>query len=469
MAIEITFPKDSLKKLNTGVRKIYNIIKTTIGPKGNIVVKDNLNLNTGKEILDAITLFDQFENVAVEFLSDLVSSIEEEVADGTKTAIIIFSNLFFDMYRLINRGYLRSEIEDSINNIKNEVKLHFAAITTSITDPEILGAVIDGHSFNLAYSNLITEVLSQYNNIGITVEPSKDDLTYTLQKGITLGSGFLSLQMVKDINNYQTILKKPLVILLEQNSELPVILSRSKEPLLLLMNDVDNESINLINKNLANSKREIVAIKVDPLDPLLEDIVILGNLKNIQGYFQGIVNEVIVSKDRTIIINNSYNQAYLETLQNSLLNLKGRAQLDLRTRIGSLSQGIVNISAPENNIASLERALISISNANLYGTVLGEGLGYVKVARYLDSKEFSGYDKIIRDILIDALYRPYEFILQNGGISSKNYSPYDFALGKFVNSEYFQIFDSLKVVETVIINSLEMLKRFLRYNIIIID
>src|SRR5690554_5977810 len=196
MAINITFPRESLKNLNIGIRKVYNIIKTTIGPKGNIVVKDNNNLNTGKEILDAITLVDQFQNVSVQFLSDLVNNIETEVSDGTKTAIIIFSNMFFDLYRLVNKGYSRMKIGKSIDNIKSEVRTHFDTITRNISDPDILGAVIHAHTFNPQLGELITKILFQYDNIGIKVTASEESFAYDLQKGITFDSGILSLQMV---------------------------------------------------------------------------------------------------------------------------------------------------------------------------------------------------------------------------------------------------------------------------------
>ena len=89
---------DSAKELMAkGIETLYNAVRVTLGPKGrNVIIEQDfgapLIVNDGVTIAKSIVLGDKFENLGAAVLIEAASKTNDQVGDGTTTAIILAYN-----------------------------------------------------------------------------------------------------------------------------------------------------------------------------------------------------------------------------------------------------------------------------------------------------------------------------------------------------------------------------------------
>src|SRR5664279_6455375 len=94
MAKQIIFGEDARKALQTGVDKLANTVKITLGPKGRNVVLDKkfgspLITNDGVTIAKEIEVEDPFENMGAQLVREVASKTNDVAGDGTTTATVL--------------------------------------------------------------------------------------------------------------------------------------------------------------------------------------------------------------------------------------------------------------------------------------------------------------------------------------------------------------------------------------------
>ena len=94
MAKEIKFGAEARAALETGVNKLADTVRVTIGPKGRNVVLDKqfgapLITNDGVTIAKEIELEDRFENMGAQLIKEVASKTNDVAGDGTTTATVL--------------------------------------------------------------------------------------------------------------------------------------------------------------------------------------------------------------------------------------------------------------------------------------------------------------------------------------------------------------------------------------------
>ena len=94
MAKEIKYGAEARKALETGVDKLANTVKVTLGPKGRNVVLDKsygapLITNDGVSIAKEIELEDAFENMGAQLVKEVATKTNDVAGDGTTTATVL--------------------------------------------------------------------------------------------------------------------------------------------------------------------------------------------------------------------------------------------------------------------------------------------------------------------------------------------------------------------------------------------
>src|SRR5215217_7184918 len=90
----LKFDEDARRSLETGVNKLANAVKVTLGPKGRNVVLDKKYgaptiTNDGVSIAKEITLEDPFENMGAQLVREVASKTNDVAGDGTTTATVL--------------------------------------------------------------------------------------------------------------------------------------------------------------------------------------------------------------------------------------------------------------------------------------------------------------------------------------------------------------------------------------------
>ena len=94
MAKDIIFGEDARKALQSGIDKLANTVKITLGPKGRNVVLDKkygspLITNDGVTIAKEIELEDPFENMGAQLVKEVSIKTNDIAGDGTTTATLL--------------------------------------------------------------------------------------------------------------------------------------------------------------------------------------------------------------------------------------------------------------------------------------------------------------------------------------------------------------------------------------------
>src|SRR5512133_1464086 len=94
MAKQLKYSEDARRALQTGLDKLANTVKITLGPKGRNVVLDKkygapLITNDGVTIAKEIELDDPFENMGAQLVKEVATKTNDVAGDGTTTATLL--------------------------------------------------------------------------------------------------------------------------------------------------------------------------------------------------------------------------------------------------------------------------------------------------------------------------------------------------------------------------------------------
>src|SRR5512136_2709957 len=94
MAKDIHFDEHARRGLETGVNKLADAVKVTLGPKGRYVVLDKkfgapTVTNDGVTIAREIEVSDVFENQGAQLVREVATATNDVAGDGTTTATVL--------------------------------------------------------------------------------------------------------------------------------------------------------------------------------------------------------------------------------------------------------------------------------------------------------------------------------------------------------------------------------------------
>ena len=98
-AKNIKYTSEARKALETGVDKLANAVKVTLGPRGRTVVLEKkfgspTVINDGVTIAKEIEVEDRFENMGAQLIREVSSKTNDAAGDGTTTATVLAQALY---------------------------------------------------------------------------------------------------------------------------------------------------------------------------------------------------------------------------------------------------------------------------------------------------------------------------------------------------------------------------------------
>ena len=131
MAKEIKFGADARAALESGVNKLADTVRVTLGPKGRNVVLDKqygtpLITNDGVTIAKEIELEDAFENMGAQLIREVASKTNDVAGDGTTRATVLaqamvnegMKNLAAGANPIVLRKGMKKATDEAVEAIK---------------------------------------------------------------------------------------------------------------------------------------------------------------------------------------------------------------------------------------------------------------------------------------------------------------------------------------------------------------
>ncbi len=458
MAKQIIFGEQARKTIFSGVSKLADTVKVTLGPRGRCVVLEKSYgsptiINDGVTIAKEIELEDPYENIGAQLIKEVASKTQDVAGDGTTTAVVLAQSMLNNGLKYVEAGANPVEVKRGMEKAVEAVSAELKAQSTKVDSNEKIRQVATISANNdEALGKLIAEAFSKVGNEGvITVEESKSyDTHLEVVDGLQFDRGFVSPYMVTEPGKSEVVLEDANVLMADFKIDnlqnfIPIMemTAKNRKPLVVIAEDLSETMLPTIILNNLKGVFKITAVKApgygDEQKELLEDIAsVVGakviskdkgmSLEKVTEADLGSVGKIRIEKDKTTIYNGggdpkkikSRADVIRKTLSDETSEYKKES---LRKRIARLSGGIavINVGAAteielEEKKARIDDALHATKAAIEEGVIPGGGVSLLKAAQKLVSVKADNEDqKTGIEIVRKSLEEPLKQIAHNAG------------------------------------------------------
>ena len=459
MAKEIKFGVDARKALETGVNKLADAVRVTLGPKGRNVVLDKsfgapLITNDGVTIAKEIELEDAFENMGAQLVKEVATKTNDVAGDGTTTATVLaqaminegMKNLAAGANPIVLRKGMKKATDCAVEAIKS--------MSETLSGKEQIAKVAAISAGDEQVGEMVADAMEKVSNDGvITIEESKTMKTeLDLVEGMQFDRGYLSAYMATDMDKMEANLENPYILITDKKISniqeiLPLLeqIVQSSAKLLIIAEDVEGEALSTLVLNKLRGTFQVVAVKApgygDRRKEMLKDIAILTggqviteelglDLKDTTMDQLGRAKSVKVQKENTIIVDGEGDKAEIEARVSQI-----RTQIEettsefdkekLQERLAKLAGGVAVVrvgAATETEMQEaklrMEDALAATRAAVEEGIIAGGGSAYIHASKEVAkmAAELEGDEKTGANIILKALEAPLRRIAENAGL-----------------------------------------------------
>ena len=459
MAKEIIFGEEARKALQTGIDKLANTVKITMGPKGRNVVLDKkygapLITNDGVTIAKEIELDDPFENMGAQLVKEVATKTNDAAGDGTTTATLLAQALVREGMKNIAAGanpmVVKKGIEKAVAAAVESIRADSKKVSGS-ADIERVATISAGDA---SIGKLIAEAMEKVTHDGvITIEESKTAETYSdVVEGMQFDRGYITPYMVTDTDKMEAVIDDAYILITDKKISsiqeiLPLLeeIVQNGKKLVIIAEDVEGDALSTLLVNRLRGTFTRVAVKApgfgDRRKEMLQDIAVLTGgvvissdlgyeLKDTHMGMLGRAHQVKVTKENTIIVGGMGDRSAIDSrvaqIRAEIANTTSDFDREkLQERLAKLAGGVAVIrvgAATEVEMKEkklrIEDALSATKAAVEEGIVAGGGTVLVNaipaVAKLLDSVE--GDEKTGVNIVLKALEEPVRQIAANAGL-----------------------------------------------------
>ena len=459
MAKEIKFGADARAALESGVNKLADTVKVTLGPKGRNVVLDKsfgapLITNDGVTIAKDIELEDGFENMGAQLVKEVATKTNDVAGDGTTTATVLaqamvnegMKNLAAGANPIILRKGMKQACDCAVDAI--------ASMSSKVTGKDQIAKVAAISAGDEAVGEMVADAMEKVSNDGvITIEESKTMKTeLDLVEGMQFDRGYVSAYMATDMDKMEANLDNPYILITDKKISniqeiLPLLeqIVQSGAKLLIIAEDVEGEALTTLVINKLRGTFNVVAVKApgygDRRKAMLEDIAILTGgtviseevgleLKDTTIEQLGRAKSVKVQKENTVIVDGAGDK---DAIAGRIAQI--RAQMEettsdfdkekLQERLAKLAGGVAVVrvgAATETEMQEaklrMEDALAATKAAVEEGIISGGGSAYIHASKEVAklAATLEGDEKTGANIILKALEAPLSTIAHNAGL-----------------------------------------------------
>ena len=513
MAKDIKFSDEARQRLFSGVQKLADAVRITMGPKGRNVILDKsfgspTITNDGVTIAKEVELEDKFENMGAQLVKEVATRTNDVAGDGTTTATVLASALISEGLRNITAGANPIELRKGMDYACKLVCAQLSNDAKVISTADEVAQVATVSAQDEVVGRLIADSMDVVGNDGIiTVEESQTmGLEKEVVEGMQFDNGYISPYMISDTARMESVLDDTPILVTDKkissiNEMVPIlekIAETGKKDLLLIAEDLDGEALTTVVVNKLRGNFNLVAVKApafgDRRKEMLKDIAVLTGgayasmevglkLEDLELSDLGYARKVIVNGDTTTIIDGRGSKESVEDRINEIFALyeNSSSEFDkdkLLERKAKLAGGVAVIkvgAATETELKEkklrIEDALAATKAAVLEGIVSGGGTALLQASKVLNDVEGSLDFVTGVNIVRSSLEAPIRQIAENAGaegaviansvFNAEKGVGYDAAKGEMVNMIEKGIVDPTMVTRSALQNAISIASIFL--------
>jgi len=517
---DLVFAEQGRQKLISGIEKMAQAVKSTLGPSGNTVLIESPQhthgitvTKDGVTVAKAVDLLDPVENLAVKMMKEAADKTATLAGDGTTTAIVLTEALVLGGLELMKPHHNRTEVLRNMVDISNKVVDKLRRRSKKVSASMLTDIASISANNDREIGRIIAEVYKDVGRSGIvTVERSQTADTYAeTTKGLKIDRGYLSPLFINDQSRDECVFEDVMILvadieisnILQIESVLKPIIQEGKK--LLVVAPCHVNVVNTFAANVMKNNLKICAVQPPSFGykqhELMQDLAISvgatyfsektgDDLSQINYADLGHAAKVVVSKDSTIILKSDlkYDQAKIDDRVAQLWEAhrvaKKKTDKDhLLSRIASLTGGIGVIYVGGNTDLEqkelydrVDDAVHAVRSALEEGILPGGGKALYEVEVFDIVGEIASEEQdIAAQILQSALKAPLEQILTNAGLNASEHYTLEVGEGMGLNVKTREmgdlirmgVIDPLKVTRSALQNAISVATTILSTNAII--
>jgi len=523
MAKLITFDEEARQSLESGMNKLADAVRVTLGPKGRNVVLDKkwgapTITNDGVSIAKDIELEDPFERIGAELVKEVAKKTDDVAGDGTTTATVLAWAMVHEGLRNVAAGANPMGLK---KGIEAGVESAVGALREIARETDSKGQIAQVASISAAdteIGGMISEAIDKVGKDGvITVEESQTfGMDMDLVEGMRFDKGYISPYFVSDPERMEAVLEDCYVLLVSSKITavrdlLPLLekVMQSGKPLAIIAEDLEGEALATLVVNKIRGTFKSVAVKApgfgERRKAMLQDIAILTGgqviteevglkLETVGLDLLGQARKIVVTKDETTIVEGSGSDDEIKGRINQI-----KAEIDntdsdydrekLQERLAKLSGGVAVIkvgAATEVELKEkkhrIEDAVSTTKAAIEEGVVPGGGVALLRAQTAVleTADKLEGDEATGARIVARAVEEPLKQIAVNAGMEGgvivdrvrnlkKATEGLNAATGEYVDLFDAGVIDAVKVTRSALQNAASIAALFLTTEAVIVD
>ncbi len=455
----IEYNADARAKLKSGVDKLANAVKVTLGPKGrNVILEKKFGAPTvtkdGVSVAKEIELEDAIENMGAQMVREVASKTSDVAGDGTTTATVLAQAIYREGLKNVTAGANPMDLKRGVDLAVTKVVEQLRKVSRDVegrNEIAQVGAISANNDKSIG--DLIADAMEKVGKDGvITVEEAKGTETgLDVVEGMQFDRGYLSPYFVTNTETMEAALEDPYILIHDKKISamkdlLPILekVAQQGKSMLIIAEDLEGEALATLVVNKIRGTLRVAAVKApgfgDRRKAMLEDIAVLTGgtviseergfkLENATVSYLGTAKKVVIDKENTTIVEGAGKSDEIKKRINEI-----KAQIDkttsdydkekLQERLAKLSGGVavLKIGAStevemKEKKARVEDALHATRAAVEEGIVAGGGVTLVRAASVLEKLQGDNLDQTTGVKIVEkALEEPLRQIVNNAGL-----------------------------------------------------
>jgi len=458
--IQIVSGKEARQKLLIGVNKIADVVSSTLGPMGrNVAIEQFVPtgelfaepkvVHDGVTVSKGVDLTDFVENVGATLVRQASEKQVETCGDGTTLVMVLAQAIIQECMQLVDAGVnpmsLRKGLEEGTERLVEELK-KLAIPIKGLKDMEFVATVSAGDA---EIGKLIAETYQKVGKDGvITVEESKapERITVEIQEGMQIDKGYLSPYFVTNPERMEAVLENAYFLITDKSitnfTELIPFLEefvKLSKNLVVISPEIGGEAFPSFVQNKLQGKIFSLCIQAPSFGEdqknILQDIAVLTDGKFISkdaGFDLaklttddlGFAESITATKNASIIVGGRGTKKAVSLrvaeIKKSMedVDLSDFDKERMRARIGKLTNGVAVIrGGGQTEVEMKERRERILDSKEATKAAMQGGIVPGGEIVFLHIRKILNGFKDAESILYRALYKPFQKLITNAGLS----------------------------------------------------
>jgi chaperonin GroEL len=461
---EILFNEDSKKALLTGVNKICNAVKVSLGVKGNTVAMGNQHYHDltkdGFTIAKWVQLSDPSEAIGANIIKEVARNTVNEAGDNTTTAMVLAQAIINEGFKLIRKGANPMAVTKGINLAVSKAVDYVKSISIPIepNSSQLTEIATISANNDKEIGAKVAELISKTGANGVArIDESQTNETYIrFVEGLELKEGYMHPVYINNEETMSAQYEKPLFLLSNEkittDKEAIRIMTtvanmQNPRPIIIILPAIEDTALAFFFANRQKKNMPICIIRAEGYGENQKDIlsdlsaVLGGKIINDmasnraidvdESYF-GSCDKILVTSTNTTILGGGGDKQKvadrIEYVKKEVANAKNDYDRQMKEerlarlegKVGIIYVGAKSESEMAEKKARVDDSIRSAQAALLEGIMSGGGVAGIRCATELRKLKMENKDEQLGvNIIIKALEAPYLQMRANAGFEDK--------------------------------------------------